>query len=75
MLGIPGEEEYHSRGSTTAQLAMVHFTKTDELRSLVETANSAVQEAIFLTRFAAHVDLLVRSKLRASEVLQEKLYP
>ena len=32
-----------------------------------------MQEAIFLTRFASHIDLLVRSELKASEVLQRKL--
>lgn len=32
-----------------------------------------MQEAIFLTRYASHIDLLVRSKLRASDILQEKI--
>src|SRR5690606_24973863 len=36
--------------------------------------NSAVQEAIFLTRFATHIDLLVRGdKMRASDILQHEL--
>jgi thioredoxin reductase (NADPH) len=34
---------------------------------------SAVQEAIFLTRFASHIDLLVRSTVKASDVLQQDL--
>ena len=29
---------------------------------------------MFLTRFASHIDLLVRSELRASEVLQHELF-
>ena len=41
---------------------------------VVGGGNSAVQEAIFLTRFASHIDLLVRSdKMRASEILQREL--
>ena len=32
-----------------------------------------MQEAIFLTRYASHIDLLVRSKLRASDILQKDL--
>ena len=40
---------------------------------VVGGGNSAVQEAIFLTRYASHIDLLVRSKLRASDVLQKEL--
>ena len=35
--------------------------------------NSAVQEAMFLTRFATHIDLLVRSTIKASDVLQQDL--
>jgi thioredoxin reductase (NADPH) len=40
---------------------------------VVGGGNSAVQESIFLTRFASHIDLLVRSKLRASDVLIKEL--
>lgn len=32
-----------------------------------------MQEAIFLTRYATHIDLMVRSRLRASDVLQKEL--
>jgi thioredoxin reductase (NADPH) len=36
--------------------------------------NSALQEAIFLTRFATHIDLLVRGPaFRASDILQQEL--
>ena len=33
----------------------------------------ALKNALFLTKFATHIDLLVRSKIRASEVLQREL--
>jgi thioredoxin reductase (NADPH) len=40
---------------------------------VVGGGNSAVQEGIFLTRFASHIDMLVRSKLKASDVLIKEL--
>lgn len=71
-IGVPGEAEFYGRG--------VHYCATcdgafyrDKRLVVVGGGNSAVQEAIFLTRFASHIDLLVRSKLRASEVLQKEL--
>ena len=71
-LGIPGEAEYYARG--------VHYCATcdgafyrDKRLVVVGGGNSAVQEAMFLTRFSSHLDLVVRSKLRASEVLQKEL--
>lgn len=71
-LGIPGEAEYYARG--------VHYCATcdgafyrDKRLVVVGGGNSAVQEAIFLTKFATHIDILVRSTLRASEILQHEL--
>ncbi len=71
-IGVPGEQEYYARG--------VHYCATcdgafyrDKRLVVVGGGNSAVQEAIFLTRFATHIDLLVRSKLRASDVLIKEL--
>lgn len=71
-LGITGEAEYLSRG--------VHYCATcdgafyrDKKIVVVGGGNSAVQEALFLTKFASHVDLLVRSTLRASDVLLREL--
>jgi thioredoxin reductase (NADPH) len=72
-IGVPGEQEYYARG--------VHYCATcdgafyrDKRLVVVGGGNSAVQEAMFLTRFASHIDLLVRSELRASEVLQHELF-
>jgi thioredoxin reductase (NADPH) len=72
-LGIPGEQEYYARG--------VHYCATcdgafyrDKHLVVVGGGNSAVQEAIFLTKFATKIDLLVRSDhMRASEILQHEL--
>lgn len=71
-LGIPGEAEYYGRG--------VHYCATcdgaffrDKRLAVVGGGNSALQEAIFLTRYASHIDLLVRSTMKASDVLQHEL--
>lgn len=71
-LGVPGEDDLYGRG--------VHYCATcdgafyrDKTLIVVGGGNSAVQEAMFLTRYATHIDLLVRSKLRASDVLQKEL--
>ncbi|MET0779678.1 MAG: FAD-dependent oxidoreductase [Candidatus Saccharimonadales bacterium] len=72
-VGVPGEKEYYAHG--------VHYCATcdgafyrDKRLVVVGGGNSAVQEAMFLTRFATHIDLLVRSdKMRASEILQDDL--
>jgi thioredoxin reductase (NADPH) len=71
-IGIPGEKEYYARG--------VHYCATcdgpfyrDKKLVVIGGGNSAVQEAIFLTKFASHIDLLVRSEIKASEILQDDL--
>lgn len=71
-LGVPGEQEFYGRG--------VHYCATcdgafyrDKRLVVIGGGNSAVQEALFLTRFATHIDLLVRSELRASDILQKEL--
>jgi len=71
-IGVPGEAEYYARG--------VHYCATcdgafyrDKRLVVVGGGNSAVQEAMFLTRYASHIDLLVRSTIKASDVLQHEL--
>ncbi len=72
-IGVPGEMEFYARG--------VHYCATcdgafyrDKHLVVVGGGNSAVQEAIFLTRFASGIDLLVRGdKFRASDVLIQEL--
>ncbi|MCA9330217.1 FAD-dependent oxidoreductase, partial [Candidatus Saccharibacteria bacterium] len=53
-IGIPGEKEYYARG--------VHYCATcdgafyrDKRLVVVGGGNSAVQEAVFLTKFASHI--------------------
>lgn len=72
-LGIPGEQEYYARGVHYCATCDGAFYREKRL-VVVGGGNSAVQEAMFLTRFASHIDLLVRgSKMRASDILQKEL--
>lgn len=72
-LGIPGEQEYYGKGVHYCATCDGPLYKGKKL-VVVGGGNSAVQEAIFLTKFANHIDLLVRGdKLRASEVLQHDI--
>lgn len=72
-LGIPGEQEFYARGVHYCATCDGAFYREKRL-VVVGGGNSAVQESIFLTRFATHIDLLVRGPaMRASEVLQHEL--
>ena len=71
-IGVPGEQEYYARGVHYCATCDGAFYRQKRL-VVVGGGNSAVQEAIFLTRFATHIDLLVRSTIKASEVLQKEL--
>lgn len=71
-LGIPGEKEYYGRGVHYCATCDGAFYRGKRI-VVVGGGNSAVQEAIFLTRFATHIDLLVRSTLKASDVLIREL--
>jgi len=71
-LGITGEIEYYGRGVSYCATCDGAFYRGKKL-AVIGGGNSAVQEAIFLTRFASHIDLLVRSTVKASEVLQREL--
>ena len=71
-LGIPGEAEYYGRGVHYCATCDGAFYREKRL-AVVGGGNSGVQEAIFLTRFSSHIDLLVRSTIKASEVLQKEL--
>ncbi len=71
-IGVPGEDELYGRGVHYCATCDGAFYK-DRTLVVVGGGNSAVQEAIFLTRFATHIDMIVRSELRATEVLQREL--
>ena len=71
-IGVPGEKEYYARGVHYCATCDGAFYREKRL-AVVGAGNSAVQEAMFLTRFTSHIDLLVRSTVKASEVLQNDL--
>lgn len=73
-IGIPGEAEYYGRGVHYCATCDGAFYREKRL-VVVGGGNSGIQEAIFLTRYATHIDLLVRSTVKASEVLQRDLQP
>lgn len=71
-LGVPGEDTYYARGVHYCATCDGAFYREKRL-VVVGGGNSAVQEAMFLTRFATHIDMLVRSDLKASDVLINQL--
>jgi thioredoxin reductase (NADPH) len=72
-INVPGEAEYYARGVHYCATCDGAFYRGKKL-AVVGGGNSAVQESMFLTRFADSIDLLVRGpKFRASDVLQHEL--
>ncbi|UFX83348.1 thioredoxin-disulfide reductase [Candidatus Absconditicoccus praedator] len=74
-LGIPGEKEFWQKGISACAVCdggMPVF-RNKEL-GVVGGGDAAVEEAIYLTKFASKVYLFVRrDQLRASKVLQDRL--
>lgn len=71
-VGVPGEQEYYARGVHYCATCDGAFYRGKRL-VVVGGGNSAVQESLFLTRYTTHIDMLVRSTLKASEILQHDL--
>lgn len=72
-LGTPGEMEYYGRG--------VHYCATcdgaiyrDKKLIVVGGGNSAAQEALYLTKFASHIDVLIRGdRWKAQDTMIKKI--
>lgn len=71
-LGIPGEQEYFGRGVHYCATCDGAFYKDKKL-IVVGGGNSAAQEALFLTRFANEITILIRSDWSATEVLVDEI--
>ena len=73
-LGVPGEEDYNSRGVSYCAVCDGAFFRDEDLM-VVGGGDSAVEEAIFLTRFAKSVTIVHRrDELRAQKVLQDRAF-
>ena len=73
MLGLKEESELIGKGVSTCATCDGFFFKDKEV-AVVGGGNAAVEEAIFLTKFASKVKLIHRrDSLRAEKLLQKKL--
>ncbi len=71
-LGVPGEEKLRGRGVSSCATCDGPFFKEKALM-VAGGGDSAMEEALFLTKFAASVTVVHRrDALRASKIMQEK---
>ncbi len=73
-LGVPGEKEKIGRGISSCAPCDAPFFKNKNI-IVVGGGDSAMEEALVLTRFVEHVTVVYRGDtLRASEVMQQRAF-
>jgi thioredoxin reductase (NADPH) len=73
-LNVPGEQEFTGKGVSYCATCDGPFYRNAAV-AVVGGGNAAVQEALFLTKFASRVILIHRrTRLRADKVLQDKAF-
>lgn len=71
-LGVPGERKFFGRGVSTCATCDGAFFRNKEI-AVVGGGNTAIQDAVFLTKFASKVTIIHRrSELRATKILQDR---
>jgi thioredoxin reductase (NADPH) len=74
-IGCPGEEEFTNKGVSWCATCDGPLLKENKRVAVVGGGNTALMEALFLSKFASKVFLIHRrSALRADKIMQDRLF-